>query len=109
MTTLPSRAPLDFAYEEVLPDHVLLGHDPIRHRDEVSAGMFAGWVHAPAAVIWSFKQGAGAVTLTTFRVCPERGPVATALLEELIQQSARSDRRVSAGDRRVVTAGAERG
>jgi hypothetical protein len=102
---LPRRAPLDFAYEEVLPDHVLLGHDPIRHRDEVSAGMFVGWVHAPAAVIWSFKQGAGTVTLTTFRLCPERGPVATALLEELIQRSVQTDRRVVASDRRTVMSG----
>jgi hypothetical protein len=93
---------LDFAYEEVLPDHVLLGHDPVRHRDEVTAGMFVGWIHAPAAVVWSFKQGAGAVTLTTFRLCPERGPVATALLEVLIQQSARIDRRGSARDHLVA-------
>jgi hypothetical protein len=100
---LPHRAPLDFAYEEVLPDHVLLGHDPVRHREEVTAGMFVGWVHAPAALVWSFTQGAGAVTLTTFRVSPERGPVATALLERLIQQAARTDRRVPALDRRVVT------
>ncbi|HYH94069.1 MAG TPA: glycoside hydrolase family 2 TIM barrel-domain containing protein [Candidatus Saccharimonadales bacterium] len=96
----PVRAPLDFAYEEVLPDHVLLGHDPMRHRDEVTAGMFVGWVHAPAALIWSFRQGAGAVTLTTFRVSPERGPVATALLEALIQHAARTDRRGQTGDRR---------
>lgn len=99
-SVLPQRAPLDFAYEEVLPDHVLLGHDPIRHRDEVTAGMFVGWVHAPAALVWSFKQGAGAVTLTTFRVSPERGPVATALLETLIQQAAHIDRRVFVPDRR---------
>ncbi|MBA2373433.1 MAG: hypothetical protein H0V74_04415, partial [Chloroflexi bacterium] len=29
---LPHRNPLDFAYQEVLPDHVLAGYDPIRHR-----------------------------------------------------------------------------
>jgi hypothetical protein len=109
MGVLPRRAPLDFAYEEVLPDHVLLGHDPIRHRDEVSAGMFVGWIHAPAAVVWSFTQGAGAVTLTTFRVSPERGPVATALLEQLIQQAAHIDRRMTAPDRRAVTAGSATG
>jgi hypothetical protein len=102
MGDLPRRAPLDFAYEEVLPDHVLLGHDPVRHRDEVSAGMFVGWVHAPAALVWSFRQGAGAVTLTTFRLCPERGPVASALLEQLIQQSARTDRRGRADDRAIA-------
>ncbi|MFL5707420.1 MAG: glycoside hydrolase family 2 protein [Chloroflexota bacterium] len=90
---LPDRNPLDFAYEAVLPDHVLLGHDPVRHRDEVTAGMFVGWVHTPAALVWTFPQGRGAATLTTFRVAPESGPVATVLLENLIQQSAAADRR----------------
>jgi hypothetical protein len=90
---LPLRNPLDFAYEEVLPDHVLLGYDPARHRDEVTAGMFVGWVHTPAAIVWTFRQGRGAVTLTTFRVAPEKGPVATLLLERLLQQAATADRR----------------
>jgi hypothetical protein len=93
---LPKRNPLDFAYEEVLPDHVLLGYDPQRHRDEVAAGMFVGWVHTPAANVWTFPQGRGAVTLTTFRVAPEHGPVATLLLERLIQQAAAAERRGAA-------------
>jgi hypothetical protein len=82
---LPVRNPLDFAYREVLPDHVLDGYDPSRDRDEVIAGMFSGWVHAPAALIWRFPQGHGQITLTTFQVAPEGGPVATVLLEGLIQ------------------------
>jgi hypothetical protein len=86
--SLPVRAPLDFAYTEVLPDHVLLGYDPEKHRDEVAAGMFVGWVHTPAAIVWTFRQGKGAVTLTTFRVAPESGPVATALLQELLSIAA---------------------
>jgi len=93
---LPRRNPLDFTYEEVLPDHVLLGHDPVRHRDEVTAGMFVGWIHAPAALVWTFFQGRGAVTLTTFRVAPESGAVATVLLEGLLQRAAHADRRRSA-------------
>ncbi len=90
---LPKRNPLDFAYEEVLPDHVLLGYDPARHRDEVAAGMFVGWVRAPAAILWTFSQGRGAVSLTTFRVAPESGPLASLLLERLIQHAARAERR----------------
>jgi hypothetical protein len=85
---LPQRAPLDFAFEEVLPDHVMLGYDPVRHRDEVPAGMFVGWVHSPAALIWSFPHGHGWLTLTTLRLAPECGPIATALLEGLLQRSA---------------------
>jgi hypothetical protein len=92
---LPDRNPLDFAYEEVLPDHVLLGYDPVRHRQEVPSGMFVGWVHTPAANVWTFRQGRGAVTLTTFRVAPESGPVATALLERLIQHAAQAERRTA--------------
>ena len=92
---LPDRNPLDFAYEQVLPDHVMLGYDPGRHRDEVPAGMFVGWIHTPGAIVWTFRQGRGAVTLTTFRVAPESGPVATLLLERLIQHAAESDRRAA--------------
>jgi hypothetical protein len=85
---LPRRAPLDLAFAEVAPDHVLLGYDPGRHRAEVSAGMFAGWVHAPAALIWTFPQGRGTLTVTTFGVAPESGPVATIMLDELVSQAA---------------------
>ena len=102
---LPDRNPLDFAYEEVLPDHVLLGYDPVRHRKEVASGMFVGWVHAPAANVWTFRQGRGAVTLTTFRVAPESGPVATRLLEQLIQHAAHSERRTA--ERSARTAATE--
>jgi hypothetical protein len=87
---LPVRAPLDFAYTEVLPDHVLLGYDPERHREEVEAGMFVGWVHTPAAIEWRFPQGKGTISLTTFRVAPEAGPVAGHLLARLIDRAAAS-------------------
>jgi Glycosyl hydrolases family 2, sugar binding domain/Glycosyl hydrolases family 2/Glycosyl hydrolases family 2, TIM barrel domain len=103
---LPDRNPLDFAYEQVLPDHVLLGYDPARHRDEVISGMFVGWVHTPAALIWTFRQGRGTITLTTFRVAPETGPVATLLLERLIQLAANADRRTTPRTLRPAEAGA---
>ncbi|MDQ6682454.1 MAG: hypothetical protein M3Y88_04180 [Chloroflexota bacterium] len=89
---LPRRPLLDLAYQLVLPDHVLLGYDPELHAGEVPAGMFVGWLHAPAALVWSFPQGRGRITLTTLRVSPETGPVPTALLEALIQRAADSPR-----------------
>ena len=84
---LPPTPILDFAYRTVLPDHVLLGYDPGRHRNEVASGVFVGWVHAPAAIVWRFPQGSGSMTLTTFRLAPERGPVADVLLERLLQHA----------------------
>ncbi len=85
---LPVRAPLDFTFAEVLPDHVLTGYDPARHAGEVSAGMFVGWVHAPVALAWSFPQGKGRLTLTTLHVAPETGPVATVLRTALLELAA---------------------
>jgi hypothetical protein len=61
---LPRRAPLGFAYREVRLDHVLLGHDPGRHSQEVDAGMMVGWVHAPVALHRSLPQAARRITLT---------------------------------------------
>lgn len=82
---LPWRAPLDFVYREVLPDHVLLGYDPEVHAAEVEAGMFVGWIHAPAALMWSFEQGRGHITVSTLHLAPEDGPVATGLLDAVIE------------------------
>jgi hypothetical protein len=81
---LPDRELLDHPFVEVAPDHVLLGYDPAAHGDEVDAGMFVGWVHEPAALVWRFRQGAGSVTLTTFRLAPESGPIASTLLDALV-------------------------
>jgi hypothetical protein len=92
---LPERNPLDFAYAQVTPDHVLTGYDPALHRDEVIAGMFAGWIHAPAALIWTMPHGRGQLTLTTFRVAPEDGPVATALLDALVAFAANVEARAA--------------
>jgi hypothetical protein len=88
---LPRRAPLDFAYAEVLPQHVLTGYDPRVHVDEVLAGMFVGWVHAPAALIWRFPVGRGWITATTFRMTSGGGPVWTVLLEALVQLAIAED------------------
>jgi hypothetical protein len=46
---------------------------------------FAGWLAAPTALIWSFSQGRGHLTITTLRLAPGSGPAATVLLEALIE------------------------
>jgi hypothetical protein len=69
----------------MVPDHVLLGADGETHRREVLAGSFAGWLAAPTALIWSFSQGRGHLTITTLRLAPGSGPAATVLLEALIE------------------------
>jgi hypothetical protein len=105
MPGLPPGNPLGFAYEEVMPDHVLTGYDPQLHTDEVPAGMFSGWIHAPAALIWTFPQGEGWLTVTTMRVAPESGPVADVLLDGLIELTRNA--RAAPSDSRAVAIGAQ--
>jgi hypothetical protein len=79
---------LDLAFHAVMPDHVLLGHPEEGPWDDVSAGLFAGWVHAPAAITWTLPVGAGRLTATTLRLGLGNGPMATALLDELMRTTA---------------------
>jgi len=76
---------LDLAFRRVLPDHVLTGDGADLDPRVVTAGMFAGWVHAPAAFTASMPVGAGQLVVTTFRLDPDNGPVAEALLADLVR------------------------
>jgi len=51
-------------------------------------GLFAGWIHSPAALLATFHQRAGRICATTLKLAPEDGPMATVLLESLIQRAA---------------------
>jgi hypothetical protein len=82
---LPDGGLLHEAHAEVYPDHVITGLDVADPSDGVRIGLFAGWVDGPAAILASFPQGRGWVTLTTLRLSPEHGPVATALLGSLLR------------------------
>jgi hypothetical protein len=84
---LPRGGLLGDPQGEIFADHVLAGLDPAAPKDGVEVGMFAGWVQQPAALLAAFAQGAGRITATTLRLAPENGPVATALLESLIQRA----------------------
>jgi hypothetical protein len=84
---LPAGGLLGDAQREVYPDHVIDGLDPGVPQDEVAVGIFAGWLHSPAALLGAFGQGAGRIVVTTLHVAPEDGPVATALLETLIRRT----------------------
>ncbi|MBA2644846.1 MAG: hypothetical protein H0U80_05315 [Solirubrobacterales bacterium] len=85
---LPRRAPLDFAYGEVLPHHVLTGYQPDVHADEVSAGLVVGWLHAPVALLWSFPHGRGRLTVTTLELAAANGPTATVLRDAVLRLAA---------------------
>ena len=83
---------LDLAFRRVLPDHVLIGDGLDLDPSIVTAGMFAGWVHAPAAITASIPVGAGHIVATTLRLDPGNGPMAHALLADLVRSAAASTR-----------------
>jgi hypothetical protein len=82
---------LDLAFQRVLPDHVL-GWDEGIDPTTVAAGLFAGWIHAPAAITVSLPLGAGHLVVTTFRLDPDNGPIARALLADLVGLAGESRR-----------------
>lgn len=83
---------LDLAFARVLPDHVIpatwASQAPAEAAD-VEAGLFAGWVQAPAALTLGIPLGGGRLVVTTMRNDPARGPVAAHLLAEAIEAAAR--------------------
>ena len=85
---LSSGGLLGDAHRQVFPDHVLDGLDVASAADGVRIGLFSGWVHSPVALLASFAQGHRRVIVTTLRLAPEDGPIATAMLEALIQEAA---------------------
>jgi hypothetical protein len=86
---LPDGALLDFAHRDIIPTLVLLGADDRAFATEVAAGSFVGWIAHPAAYVWSFAQGRGRITVTTLRLTSD-GPIASLVLESLIQHAARA-------------------
>jgi Glycosyl hydrolases family 2, TIM barrel domain len=88
MPGLPDGGLLGDAHREVFPDHVLDGLDVASADDGVRVGLFSGWVHSPVALVASLSHGRARAIVTTLRLAPEDGPIATALLEQLIQEAA---------------------
>jgi hypothetical protein len=93
MPGLPRGGLLGDPHAEVFPDHVVGGLEG--DLSGATVGIFTGWLHHPAALLAEVGTGPGTggepfgrFVVTTLRLSPEEGPVATALLESLIQDVA---------------------
>jgi len=88
---LPGGPLLDDAFDRVIPDHVMTGFKPMDFAARVHAGITAGWVHKTVTLIGERPFGAGNVVFSTFRLLrdpPGADPVATTLLDALIETAA---------------------
>ena len=88
---LPGGPLLDFAFERVVPQHVLVGYRPDDWAAHVRGGLVVGWVHRPAATVGARFFGSGGALFSTFRLTrdpPGTDPMADALLGALLQETA---------------------
>jgi hypothetical protein len=85
---LPGGPLIDHAFDRMIPNHVIAGCSAWDFQARVHAGMVVGWVHKPAGLIVEREHGRGKMVATTFRLfedAPGADPVATALLDGLLQ------------------------
>ncbi|MFO1060584.1 MAG: glycoside hydrolase family 2 TIM barrel-domain containing protein [Dongiaceae bacterium] len=83
---LPGGPLLDFAFDRVIPEHVILGCNPREFESHVLAGLAVGWLHSPVSLLVHRPYGAGRVVIATFRLfedAPGLDPTATLLLDGL--------------------------
>ncbi|HEX2052000.1 MAG TPA: glycoside hydrolase family 2 TIM barrel-domain containing protein [Actinomycetota bacterium] len=86
---LPLRPRVDLTFLDLVPEHVVAGYEPEAAGD-VLAGLYVGWIHATAATVGTFSCGDGAGIVCTFPVAESYGrdPLATALLDRLVDLAA---------------------
>ena len=79
--SLPDTFRFDFEYQPIVPERVLTGPMP----DNISSGLFVGWLHNPAAIVARLPIGTGDLVVTTFNLLPNIGsdPIATLMLHDL--------------------------
>jgi hypothetical protein len=88
LARLPGGPLIDHAFDRVIPGHVIAGCNTWDFQSRVHAGIVAGWVHKPAALILERDYGQGRMVATTFRLledAPGADPTATTLLDSLVE------------------------
>jgi hypothetical protein len=84
---IPGDTLFDFAFDRIIPHHVLVGFGPDDFAARVHAGVIVGWINMPAAYIGQRFLGRGAAIFTTFRLTDDPhlvDPMATVLLDALV-------------------------
>ncbi len=83
---LPTEGLVNFAFADLVPDHVIVGLRPIDFAASVHAGLFAGWIHRTVALIAEHPIGKGRLLLCTFKLRQHlrTQPVAAIMLRDMV-------------------------
>lgn len=85
--TVPGGPLLDWAFERIVPNHVIAGCNVIDFHSRVHAGLAVGWIHKPVALAVERGYGRGKFVASTFRLFrdePGRDPTAALVLRGLM-------------------------
>ena len=90
---LPTKNSVDFAFADLVPEHVILGFPSRDFATDVFAGLFVAWIHHTVTLIGKRRLGDGLLLVSTFRLLNQittdsQHPVATIMLHDMIQHLA---------------------
>ena len=68
LATLPGSPILEMEWSPIMPDSVLLSHQPWIQREHSWAGLAVGWVHKVASLLMVMPYGRGQMATTTFKL-----------------------------------------
>ncbi len=81
---------LDARFKHMMPEYVITGFKPVDFGAHVYAGLIAGWIHRPVALVARRRYGKGQLLITTFRLLSDaHDPVAAVLLDALVERAMR--------------------
>jgi Beta-galactosidase/beta-glucuronidase len=89
---IPTGGVLNFAFADLIPDHVIQGLSTRNYAEEVHAGLAVGWLHNIVGLVAERRVGLGRVMVSTFNLSQYIGknPVATIMVNDLIAHTARA-------------------
>lgn len=88
---IPSGGTVDFAFADLIPDHVIVGLNPRDYADNVHAGLTVGWLHHTVGLVAERRFGAGRLLICTFKLREQlrTNPVAQIMVSDMLAHLAR--------------------
>jgi len=82
---------VDFAFADLIPDHVIVGLNPRDYADNVHAGLTVGWLHHTVGLVAERRFGAGRLLICTFKLREQlrTNPVAQIMVSDMLAHLAR--------------------
>lgn len=83
---IPTGGTIDFAFADLVPQHVITGLSPRDFAADVHSGLFVGWLHHVVALIAERRIGDGRLLISTYQLRKHLAdhPVAAIMLHDMV-------------------------